>query len=316
MPRTPSAVAAVAFPYTPIPVVEASTSPYTPVPLVPEARPAFVGLSLVSGKQPYYLVPLLPALALLAARSASLTEERRRSGALWAPAALFLVFGLILALFPRLSEGWPIGRLTAGTSPLWGAGAGLALTLLWMLRRRPVAGLASAFVILFVVVHLSYVRALAPAFDLEPLAHKIAEIDARHAPVAKVGSYPGLVTPHSHLYHAIAELRKADAPGWVKAHPNGYLLVEQDAPTVHEREIAALVQPYRGHYLVLWSCSSLAREPGLMGSPRRDSCNRAHEDGNLGRRIILTTDFCPHEVGETRCSGGDDPCSRLQHLLH
>ncbi|MFN7941656.1 MAG: glycosyltransferase family 39 protein [Thermoanaerobaculia bacterium] len=60
--------------------------------------PAFVGFSLVSGKQPQYLLPLLPAAAMLAARAARLGSPAER-----APARALGAFAVVsLVLFAAL----------------------------------------------------------------------------------------------------------------------------------------------------------------------------------------------------------------------
>ncbi|MBM3518947.1 MAG: phospholipid carrier-dependent glycosyltransferase, partial [Alphaproteobacteria bacterium] len=84
---------------------------------------ALVGLSLISGKQPHYLMPLLPALALILARrlgDPGAPEARR----VWLPSSLFAAAGLAaLALIVALRRD--PGLVADWRLPAWAASANL-----------------------------------------------------------------------------------------------------------------------------------------------------------------------------------------------
>ena len=63
--------------------------------------PVLLAFSLISGKQPHYLIPLFPAFALLAARAVA--DEQRVKG-LWLPALAAAAIGAVLLV---LAGVWP-----------------------------------------------------------------------------------------------------------------------------------------------------------------------------------------------------------------
>lgn len=97
--------------------------------------PSWVVFELTATKLPHYTLPLLPALALLAARAASVGEARRRKWARKFGAGLYFVIavafaGLIFALPYMLAA--PDHRLdTAPQALLILAGAGVVAALWW-----------------------------------------------------------------------------------------------------------------------------------------------------------------------------------------
>src|SRR5690606_33094870 len=119
---------------------------------------AFLSLSLVSGKQAHYLLPVTPVAALLLARVLA-ARPARRAPLPWFSGTALLAFGAALLAFTlgRLPEGWP--EWLAQTSP-WTAPATLVLgaALLWQARGLPVAPqcrlLSGAMVLFVAVLHL------------------------------------------------------------------------------------------------------------------------------------------------------------------
>ncbi len=120
--------------------------------------PAFLFLSLVSGKQVHYLLPLLPVFYLAAARGFGLVTEERRPGIL--PVTFF--FLLPAAVIPVLSllplqggDAWPLTRL-----PAWfGLGPLFAALVLWTMRHAGtitlVRTIATVSVLVLVFLQLS-----------------------------------------------------------------------------------------------------------------------------------------------------------------
>ncbi len=84
--------------------------------------PGFLTLSLISGKQVHYLLPLFPAVALLAARG--FQENETRQLRLRLPAVILVLFGLLVFSLPwwgvlpewgtELQARWALPMIAAG----------------------------------------------------------------------------------------------------------------------------------------------------------------------------------------------------------
>jgi 4-amino-4-deoxy-L-arabinose transferase-like glycosyltransferase len=216
--------------------------------------PSLAVLSLASGKLPHYLVPILPPCALLIARLLPLCRPAGRIDQ--APLAVTLLLaGLAAAALPLL----PIARLPdwmevvpiGGGLVLMAVGAALLVARVargeaWILAAAlAIAG--AAF-----VVHLAARPALRAAFDLAPMAKRIAQLQEQGVRVSFVGLYHGEYGWLGRLREplpcvAVGELRR-----WLPAHPSEAFV------TVYRRDgevvpgDAEWSQPFRGRRIGLW----------------------------------------------------------------
>jgi 4-amino-4-deoxy-L-arabinose transferase-like glycosyltransferase len=225
---------------------------------------AVVLLSLVSGKQAKYLLPLVPALTLLLARAITRREKQPvPCRPVWLAASLLLVGALVSAL------PWFPGRaywMTA-VEPLWGGlimVAGIVLLLFRPLRdtQYPVM-LALVSVYVVGVVHLGVFRAGAHAYDLREVSGLIARAQAAGHPVANLAIYHGQFHFYGRLERPLDELMPSRAGAWGRAHPEGYLVAYyRDAAQDHPG--AAHVQAFRSGGLVMWRAATIVADPGLL----------------------------------------------------
>lgn len=152
------------------------------------AVPLFL-LSLVSGKLPHYVLPMLPAMALLTAFWLAGLAGR----GVWLTArAIMLMWGLLgLALFLL---PWLDGNEVLTLLPAWVSGVGLAIMVvagvLW--RARPVmvqsAMISAVTVVALLLVHLAFAP-LRPAFDFAPFAERLGQWQAEGRTLGFVGKY-------------------------------------------------------------------------------------------------------------------------------
>jgi 4-amino-4-deoxy-L-arabinose transferase-like glycosyltransferase len=158
--------------------------------------PVFVAFSQLDGKQVQYLLPLVPAFALLAAMGlASLAEIRRWETAL--VAGVFIVASIALAVF----AAHPRVRLlvTPGERPwVWLSSAVLLIAAAAAagapLKQRvaTVATIASASVAMMVGLYAGVGRALLDAYDLAPIGGHLARAQQQQGrPIAHLGKYHG-----------------------------------------------------------------------------------------------------------------------------
>ncbi len=194
----------------------------------------FVLLSAVSGKQPHYLLPLLPGLALLSARAlAAEPKPPRPRAALW-PLGVLALAGLVVAALPELWPDAAFGRApfwVGQVSPVWGlAIVGVAAACGLAVRRAPSARaqarqLAIAGVAAMVLVQLGPSRKASPGYDVSPLARHLAVLERDRVPVANLGDYAGQYDFLGRLGRPPEALTSTEVLGWMDAHPDGRMVV-------------------------------------------------------------------------------------------
>jgi 4-amino-4-deoxy-L-arabinose transferase-like glycosyltransferase len=196
------------------------------------AAGGFVLLSAVSGKQPHYLLPLLPAFALLTARAATAHGEATRRRDALAPLAILGILGLVLAALPRL------GRLTdllgpafwlPRVSPVWGLGLIATICALAASSRRDAGGqmpqISFAGVALVVLFQLGFASKASPDYEVTPLANHLAALERRGVPVAHLGRYDGQYQFGGRLRSPLDAVEPSRLAGWLGSHPGGRVVV-------------------------------------------------------------------------------------------
>jgi len=225
---------------------------------------ALVLLSLVSGKQAKYLLPLMPALALLLARAITRGGEQPvRHRPVWLAASLLLA-GALLSVLPW----FPVrAQWMTEVQPSWGGlimAAGIMLLLFRPLRDKqyPVM-LALVSVYVTGVVHLGVFRTGAHAYDLREVSGLIARARAAGQPVVNLAVYHGQFHFYARLEQPLVELIPSRAGAWSRAHPGGLLVAYyRDARLDYPGAVHA--QVFRGGSLAVWRAATIAADPGLL----------------------------------------------------
>lgn len=187
--------------------------------------PAFIGFSLVSGKQLHYLIPLFPGLCLLF--GAMLRHEPRllASRRMLAFSALVVALLLWACLHPGNMAPTPVSpgvvkALLVLTAVL------VVLSIVLLLRPyelMPERRVAWAMLLLTIAL-LPLIRTQAlGAMDLRGLAQIVVQMRQEGVPLARAGNEPGLIT---FLARLPEPLPTTDDPSqWARQHPDGFLLV-------------------------------------------------------------------------------------------
>jgi 4-amino-4-deoxy-L-arabinose transferase-like glycosyltransferase len=217
--------------------------------------PGFVIFSLISGKQPHYLLPMLPALALIG--GVQLAAGRWRLSA-WRAGAVLIVIGLVAAL--------GLGRLAAPASGTgaYVCGALVVLTGLlcmpWRARSLPVAAIALGMLTTLTLCKLAFVLSIGPRYDVGAVAQRIATAQRAGVPLLYVGSEYGLFTFAGRLTAPIPSLPdRTRAAAWARAHPAGWVIGSDDdqpAPPPIYRQL------YLGRSLGIWRAADIAAARG------------------------------------------------------
>ena len=249
--------------------------------------PAFIIFSAFSGKQIHYLLPELPALALLMAfgltakvdtLQESLTETQAATPpetsasprGLLIPGLFVSILGTLVVALPVLPLGQKVAEAAAGIASFWGLlPLGLGLAAAW----RPPKALSSRIlvlagltVVLVVAVHLSLRPLLAANYDLAPLAKRLAAWQTEGRPLANSGKYQGQFDFLGRLKKPIVIIGEKNAKAWAEANPRGEVI------SYHDKLPVGLtpdyVQRYRGKYIAVWNAKTVIEHPYL--ALRRD----------------------------------------------
>ncbi|MCC7051808.1 MAG: glycosyltransferase family 39 protein [Gemmatimonadaceae bacterium] len=195
------------------------------------AGAALVLFSLVSGKQVHYLVPIVPAVALLLARGLS-QREAASFGRPWLVALVLLLLGAAVIAVGVTPLGdrvlwWPHATVAWGWALVPMAAA--VMLVLWVrgriTRNAAVHTLAVSTTVLLAALQLAIARQATVPYDTAPMAAAVRTALRAGRPVAMLGSYHG-------EYHFPARLRDVRievlpppaAATWLAAHRDGLLL--------------------------------------------------------------------------------------------
>jgi 4-amino-4-deoxy-L-arabinose transferase-like glycosyltransferase len=176
--------------------------------------------SLISGKQPYYLLPDFAAFALLLAVAA---DARPRLGV--APGLAVLALGAVMAcvrLFAaRIDTPYPSEMLV--TVPL--AGIAIALAGLAMLRWRALPVQACGVLLAAALGHAAATPLIRAQFDFTPTARLLGEAQRAGMQVAFLGEYQLQFHFAGRLHDSLAVLDEAAARRWAEANPRELIVV-------------------------------------------------------------------------------------------
>lgn len=229
--------------------------------------PSLLVFSLISGKQPHYLLPLFPGFALLAAR---LLESPpgpipipRRKVSIPATAVLLLIAVAVTAL-PLLAGRFSLPSWAGQVSPLAGVLLGVA-ALAWLLfpgrvytaALRVLPGwqaiLTPFSLLLVATLYTGGSGAFREAYDVGPVARYLAAVERQGRPIAWAGEYHGQFHFPGRLRRPIEAISVGSEHLWLQSHPGGVLVEELSRlPAGPQPDFT---QPYRGGVLAVWERS-------------------------------------------------------------
>lgn len=221
-----------------------------------------VAFSLVSGKQAKYIVPVLPAVALLVSRAIARADATPRRYDLLLPALGFIVGGAAMLVVRASPTRFGLPPWAANL-PAWPVAAlaivGIALL---VTSRRPIGvqlrALSAAILVGAFVLAAGLLPALVPFNDVRPMAARIAALQEQGIPVAFLGKYHALYNFAGRLEKPVEILDEPELRAWVELNPNGRIVdIERDrrGDSVRVPEFEA---PFRGQWVQLWRGSVLA----------------------------------------------------------
>jgi len=228
-----------------------------------------IGFSLVSGKQAKYLVPFLPAFALLVGCALRKACSPGRWWEMLLPTAGFLAFPAFLVYLRTRPEAMKLPEWV-GEIPLWPiVMLALAAPLLmffsqWKIQAQ-VRALAFAMLAAAAVLGVGVIPAFVPYSDPGPAARHLAALQERNVPLAHLGKYHAQYNFAGRLRAPIEILDVGEVKGWVAAHPEGQVITVDRARDVGNSGAGTATAeggpdyqaPFRGAWVQVWRGSAL-----------------------------------------------------------
>jgi 4-amino-4-deoxy-L-arabinose transferase-like glycosyltransferase len=230
-------------------------------------------LSLISGKQVHYVLPVLPAVALTLTRLSLAVPNRYAWLDLGLLGGILIALGTGLIFLPMVQDanselGW-IAEAAPLAAKLSILGIGL---LLWLWRPENLdsvlRGTAYALIGFMVTAHVIYRTTNRPHDDLQPMAARLAAVQDRGAAIAHWGKYSGEFQFLGRLRFPLhVVLNGKELADWLTAHPDDYVLIVYRGARQSLETTADFAQVYRGSRRAgLWRASVLNADPEILAN--------------------------------------------------
>jgi 4-amino-4-deoxy-L-arabinose transferase-like glycosyltransferase len=220
-----------------------------------------IGFSLISGKQVHYLLPLMPALALLMSRALSARAPAGLRIGDFLPFIVICLGGLILLIVPMI-PGLKLYNWLHSRQPWWPLSilaTGIAGILLKTKTRRLTPYSLSASVVVLLASSLAgFFSSTGNAFHLNDAAARLQQYLKAGEPIAWVGDYDGQFLFLLRLKEPMPVIQYSEIRRWLREHPKGHLVSINASPHPVAKKLRLkidYVQPYREEWLVVRSNS-------------------------------------------------------------
>ncbi|HEY3012412.1 MAG TPA: hypothetical protein VGJ36_06685, partial [Gemmatimonadales bacterium] len=217
--------------------------------------PGWIILSLISGKQVHYLMPLLPGFAILAAVAYPRIDPTAHRWDTAATAGCLILAGLLLLFSPGIHRILTLPGWATAISFQWGLVFLLGGLLLGLAKggREQVVALSLVSPALLILAHLAGRGVAARAYDLRPVAHFLEAAETAGRPIAYVGRYSGQFHFLGRLERPFDQITPPQVARWTADHPSGLVVRDQRSPAAAAGAI--LSRPYRDGVIGIWEAS-------------------------------------------------------------
>lgn len=235
--------------------------------------PTFIAFSAIGGKQPHYLLPAVPAVALGLAFAYDRGAVHVRSGLF---ALMLVLLGVLAALAPHFAAMRGNLEYFEDASPGWGIALVLLGVAVLVYARRVRTPMLPALAMLAValLVKLAVIEGPGQRYDMTPIGQQIAAAQQRGQPIVHMGWHHGVYEFAGRMaqpLEAFDDLKQLDT--WVQQHPDG--LVVTFYRRYRFRATPVFSQPFRGVEVSIWKAAE-ALKSGL--DPSVEHSRDAGED--------------------------------------
>ena len=229
---------------------------------------SFIVLSAISGKQPHYLLPLVPAFALGSARLLASAKVVSR-WSLAVPAGLVCLVGisiLIVTLWPTAFIDSPIWLYDTPTYlPLVIFLAGLGIIVSKNHMSIIVRLMTAQTWAMVVLAHVFVVPEAASFYDVRNASQLLKGWERAGHPLAFVNTYHGQFHFLGRLQNPIEEVDSDKIGVWASENPKGRIISVHELKALNESQAKPIyMAPYRGKILTIWSAKHLTEKPQVF----------------------------------------------------
>ncbi len=209
-----------------------------------------VVFSAMSGKQPHYLFPVFPALALFISARIDRAKFDRE------PLLALLLIALAVAIFT--APFWVALVFKSSDSPELSTLFGFIPLLLASLVMRPSWFAAHRLEVILVALPIGIFSiipglsgVLFQVYDVKPLAQEIKHKQDQGQSVAYLGKYHNTFQFLGRLEQPLITVNMAERSAWLGLHPEHQVIASVRKLDDDLKALSELIQPYRGKYLVM-----------------------------------------------------------------
>ncbi|NOT13320.1 MAG: phospholipid carrier-dependent glycosyltransferase [Methylococcaceae bacterium] len=233
------------------------------------ALPVFIAFSLVSGKRLHYLLPIIPALALLLAQAMDGIAESNWKHAHIPFSAILFFLGLVLLLLPWLNGQFHWRDELSSISVLWGCLlciSAVAVTIVNMNNaRESVFYICLTSISTLLIISSGFFELTAERYNTQPAALKMAELMNENKAIGFYGSkYHGQYQFTGRLTQPLKVLTNFnELLNFATQHHSCYIVVAYANSAGISDSIIQYHYPSRSRQIGLLSCQTLLVNPGL-----------------------------------------------------
>ena len=215
--------------------------------------------SMISGKQIHYLIPFIPAGALLIGRNIARAESLSGKTSIKVLGGLFLLLGLAALVIPSIDLGGDVGRLDYGDTLYTTIGllvAGLLFLLPFRSTSHTVKRVALGMTLMLLFTLIEAKKSFMDDYDLKETAVFIKGKMDNGLPIANIGKYHGQYQFLGRLDKPITALSNKTnvVMDFAASHPGTLFISYQHTGENKLPEGAKICfsNEYRGNDVVLW----------------------------------------------------------------
>jgi 4-amino-4-deoxy-L-arabinose transferase-like glycosyltransferase len=217
------------------------------------AIPVFIAFSAISGKQPHYLLPIIPAISLLMARGIQGIKEIYPIDRI-IMALVGALIGCVIIYLPIYHQQHYLAPWILGISPINGIllmMISIGLMLITKTIKQFLLNTTFLGVSVVIVLYVGIIHATGLAYNLEPISQKIKQIEDQQIPIANLGKYPGQFNFLGRLKYSPTEIDANQIEGWFDKNPNGLMIAYFDKAHPLGQIQVEYKQPYRAIWLAI-----------------------------------------------------------------